>query len=394
MERTLFAAGGATEAKQDDILARLSDVLSELQQKLEAGEEVALDAATVAALSSIVVAGSVSIDNFPTFFSLPVEQLATLDPADLKALLAAIRDRTPALSAGRVPVTIEDGQINVSASFTSFSSALNSRDTPLAANETFVGEWEDVRDYSAISVMIRTSHASAAPNGAQVQFTDDPLVGPQVIHATFIPANMGVHYSFAPEGRYVRFVYTNGSEATTSTRSEVTFHFNAPGSPQAPLAYANTDANSAVSTKAHLAARHSSGQWVSLAAEPDGSLRITGTVETGSLTNAELRAADVDVADSGEREYTHVVATVTAVGDTVVYTPAAGKAVRLRWIYAINDPTATTAPLIRVSLGGQEIYRAWALSKRQRVTGPVDGDLVINLSGVANVAVTAVLEEV
>lgn len=103
---------------------------------------------------------------------------------------------------------------------------------------------------------------------------------------------------------------------------------------------------------------------------------------------------EIDVADSGEREYTHVVATVTASGDTTVHTPAAGKRIRLRWLYAINDPAATTAPLIKVKLGGTEVYRVWALSKRQVVTGPTNGALVVNLSTTGTVAVTAILEEI
>lgn len=114
----------------------------------------------------------------------------------------------------------------------------------------------------------------------------------------------------------------------------------------------------------------------------------------GPLTDAELRADDVDVADSGEREYTHVVATVTANGDTTVHTPASGKRIRLRWIYAINDPSSTSPPLIKVKLGATEIYRVWALSKRQMKTGGVDAPLVINLTGGGSVAVTALLEEI
>lgn len=89
-----------------------------------------------------------------------------------------------------------------------------------------------------------------------------------------------------------------------------------------------------------------------------------------------------------------MVATVTDFGSTTVYTPTAGKRVRLRWIYAINDPGSTASPLIKVLLGSQEKYRVYALSKRQLVTGPVDGALVIDLSEAAEVAVTALIEEV
>jgi len=98
--------------------------------------------------------------------------------------------------------------------------------------------------------------------------------------------------------------------------------------------------------------------------------------------------------DSGEQEYTHVVATVTASGATTVYTPAAGKRVRLRWVYALNDPGSEASPLIKVLLGTREVYRVYALSKRQLVTGPVDGALIIDLGEAAEVAVTDLLEEV
>lgn len=106
------------------------------------------------------------------------------------------------------------------------------------------------------------------------------------------------------------------------------------------------------------------------------------------------QSVPVDTLDSTDIEYTSVATTVTSVGDTTVYTPAAGKRVRLHWIYAINDPTAAVSSKITVKLGNTAFYVAWALSKRQQFTGPVDGALVINLSAAGNVAVTAFLEEV
>jgi hypothetical protein len=98
--------------------------------------------------------------------------------------------------------------------------------------------------------------------------------------------------------------------------------------------------------------------------------------------------------DSGEQEYTHVVATVTASGNTTVHTPGVGRRIRLHWIYAINDPSSTSAPLIKVFLGSDEKYRVYALSKRQLATGPVDGALILNLSTTGSVAVTALIQEV
>lgn len=98
--------------------------------------------------------------------------------------------------------------------------------------------------------------------------------------------------------------------------------------------------------------------------------------------------------DSSELEFTHVVATVTTSGSTTVYTPASGNRIRLRWIYALNDPDLTSSPLIRVFLGADEKYRVYALAKRQLTTGPVDGALIVNLSEAASVAVTVLLEEI
>jgi len=109
---------------------------------------------------------------------------------------------------------------------------------------------------------------------------------------------------------------------------------------------------------------------------------------------ATTRSNLQDGLDSGEYEYTHVVATVTASGPTTIYTPASGRLIRLRWIYAINDPGSSASPLIRVFLGAQEYYRVFALSKRQAISGAIDAPLIINLSEAAEVAVTAILEEV
>lgn len=102
----------------------------------------------------------------------------------------------------------------------------------------------------------------------------------------------------------------------------------------------------------------------------------------------------VEGLDSGEQDYTHVVATVTASGSTTLYTPSAGKRLRLRWIYAINDPGSASTPLVKIFLGDQEKYRVYAISKRQWTTGPVDGSLIVNLSEAAEVACTFLLEEI
>lgn len=98
--------------------------------------------------------------------------------------------------------------------------------------------------------------------------------------------------------------------------------------------------------------------------------------------------------DSGEQSLTHVVATVTAAGSTTLYTPQPGNKILLRWTYALANPNAGVSPLISVFLGAQEKFRVYGMSKRQFVEGPVDGALSVSLDQAAQVAVTALLQEV
>lgn len=132
---------------------------------------------------------------------------------------------------------------------------------------------------------------------------------------------------------------------------------------------------------------------VRVAQRSDGDRLIDNEVllnETGDTVYRQ-RVASVD---STERELTHATATVTASGDTTIHTPASGKKIRLWYWYAVNDPDESTTPLIKIKLGAEEKFRVFGGSKRQRVTGPTNGALVVNLSETGSVAFTALLEEV
>lgn len=117
-----------------------------------------------------------------------------------------------------------------------------------------------------------------------------------------------------------------------------------------------------------------------------------GSVQFSPQGLRDIEAAFV--AASADATVTPVVATVTASGDTTVHTPAAGRAVQLHWIYAVNDPDEASSPLIKVKLGGTELYRAYAVAHRQTLTGAADAALIVNLSGAASVAVTAHITEI
>lgn len=64
VERVLFGPGGATEALQLQLLAVLTSVNAELQQKLEAGQDVGLSPASLAALENVTA----TVSNWPVDF--------------------------------------------------------------------------------------------------------------------------------------------------------------------------------------------------------------------------------------------------------------------------------------------------------------------------------------
>lgn len=124
---------------------------------------------------------------------------------------------------------------------------------------------------------------------------------------------------------------------------------------------------------------------------------VSGTVSVGNFPATQPVSGSVSVSNfpaTPDPEYTHVVATVTASGDTTIHTPGTGLAVRLRSVLVSTEPGAATPPVVSVKLGATEVFRTYGGEMTQRVTGAADAALVIGLTGTGSVAVTAVLEEV
>lgn len=151
----------------------------------------------------------------------------------------------------------------------------------------------------------------------------------------------------------------------------------------------------------------------------------TGWVDpqTDALTNTELRATPLDVnatldttglaTDTGQNtgngylatlvdllnnRYTSTklsaVATLTTSGDTTIITPSAGNAIRMFWFSATQDADDSSAPLVKLSIGGTEYYRFFgAMAHSEQFEGGADETLVVNLSGSANYSVTVHYEE-
>lgn len=90
--------------------------------------------------------------------------------------------------------------------------------------------------------------------------------------------------------------------------------------------------------------------------------------------------------------------TVSASGDTTVYTPTAGKAIRLKWLGLSSPSTNTANTTATVKLGGVALYK-WEMGAPGGFAhsfvreGAVNAVLVVNLSAAQTVQVNFDLEE-
>lgn len=93
--------------------------------------------------------------------------------------------------------------------------AENTTTTPLLANATFTGEWEDALNYQEINVSIIADKDSAS-NGLVFQWSADGVnIGDTDVYS-YYTASGGTNYTPNPSFRYFRIFYTNGSQAQGS----------------------------------------------------------------------------------------------------------------------------------------------------------------------------------
>lgn len=240
----------------------------------------------------------------------------------------------------RLPVNVDGASIQ--GTFTteaSVESVGNIPPGPLAANEVWEGQWEDVLKYAAIQIAIDTDAVSAT-NGGVVEFSKD---GVNVIRAvaTTVPANVQSYFHLSPQARYVRFRYTNGSVAQTRLRVSILFSYNTPAEVVQPIGATTTDLNVSTIVKSHLHGRvmsgASTGVYVPIGNDGTGRMLVRSEL-LQPLTDAQLRASPV-VVDSGETQFKRLLK----------FEPAAGMELRAdetltdRYHGTAVDGTPTTA---------------------------------------------------
>jgi hypothetical protein len=101
-------------------------------------------------------------------------------------------------------------------------STVNSTTANLGIGATFTGTFEEITDYSTLSVIIFANQASAT-DGFKLQFSSDGTnVDFQEVYT--IAANVGAHFRFPTNARYFRVQYINGAVAQTVFRLQSILH--------------------------------------------------------------------------------------------------------------------------------------------------------------------------
>lgn len=152
----------------------------------------------------------------------------------------------------------------------SLDSELNRHTDGLAAAAAWTGEFVDVKDYAAISITARASHASAN-DGLVFQWSIDG-VEVDFSEGTSLAAGVGRGFSISARARFFRVKYTNGPVAATYMRVGTVFHCAGSGLITRPLDKNLTDENFAQTVRAVLAAQKPDGTYMNLKCTVDGAL--------------------------------------------------------------------------------------------------------------------------
>lgn len=179
------------------------------------------------------------------------------------ASLASIDGKTAALVGGKVPVDT---------SGTVFTS--NSTTTPLAANGTFTGTAEDTLGYGTITVQAFSNVASAT-DGLLIEWSTNGTNWDDSDPFT-VAAGNGRFFTFGPQARFFRLVYTNGATIQTTFRLQT---IGKPGyvKPSSHrLTDTITDDSDAELQKAVLTGRTSGGAYVNVQSSTGGALSVAG----------------------------------------------------------------------------------------------------------------------
>lgn len=157
----------------------------------------------------------------------------------------------------------------------------NSTTTPLGISGTFTGTATDALNTAMISIMVRSDQASAT-DGLVIEWSPDGTNWDDDDKFT-IPANNGKFYTFGPQSRFFRVIYTNGAVAQGAFRLQTILKPFAIKPSSHRIDAAIVDEDDATLSKAVITGK-----------APDGSYQNARTTSNGSIQVARLEEAELE----------------------------------------------------------------------------------------------------
>lgn len=190
-----------------------------------------------------------------------------------------------------------------------YVSNLNSSTTPLIANGSFVGQWEDVKDYAIIYSSVRTD-ANSRDSGAygfNLEFSQDKS-GTDVWEEYYIASGTaGKIYSCQPSCRYFRINYINGATPQGLFRLQTTFKDNYGKPSSHRIDEPINDQNDAELTKSVITGKKASGEYTNFSATNNGNFKMSLEELENNLSvnsNTQLKTTLFDI--SGNQLASHL----------------------------------------------------------------------------------------
>jgi len=159
--------------------------------------------------------------------------------------------------------------------------------TPLGANQTYDGTFEDVKDVAMLSITVKSDKDSASKglkfqwsiDGTEVDFEDATDVSASAL--------LGRAFSITPRARFFRIAYVNGAIAQTKFRLGVVYHSAGTGLISRPLDRLLTDNQFAQTVRSVTVGKKTNGEYTNILASDDGHLIINavlyGVKDDGSI---------------------------------------------------------------------------------------------------------------
>lgn len=182
----------------------------------------------------------------------------------------------------------------------------NSTSTPLAAGASFTGSSEEVKDFTTISISVRTDVTSSA-DGFVAEYSQDGVNWDGRSVYTIDP-NVGKFFTVAAEGRYFRIRYANGSSPQSTFRMQTVYHVFPPKPSSHRIDEVLTSQNDAELVKAVITGKVGtgplSGSYLNVAVDDQGRFVTAGASAASSRAGFVFGKVDVSTQATALIEHT------------------------------------------------------------------------------------------